>query len=161
MVDASVVNLAELIVLTIGVSIAIYELRNIGKNRKLELLLKHTEMLHAGEMPIKYTDAIGQQFDTYEEWQEKYGPLANPEAYSSLMTLVGYTNTYGLILKEGLLEADLLYQLWTPTTALSVWHRAEPVIKAWREKYKDHNLYAPFEDLVEDIKRRYPEIILR
>ena len=133
MVEASLVNMVETIGILIGVSIAVYELRNIAKTRKLEILLKYAE-LTTGEMTRKYTDmALLQQFDTYEEWQEKYGPQVNPEAYSNLIAVLNMGNTFGVILKEGLIEPEILYQFWLPNANLIIWRRVELLIKAWRE----------------------------
>ena len=159
MVDATLVNMVETIGILIGVSIAVYELRNIGKTRKKEILLKYAE-LTTGEMTRKYTDmALSQQYDTYEEWQEKYGPQVNPEAYSNLIAVLNMGNTFGVILKEGLIEPEILYQFWHPNANLIMWQRAEPLIKAWREMY-NYTSWAPLEYLVEDSKRRFPEIII-
>jgi hypothetical protein len=162
MVEASLVNIVETLGILIGVAIAVYELRNISKTRRLETLTKHQELHLANDIATKWYDvAYTQKFVSYEEWQEKYGPSVNPEAYRNLQAALNFGNTFGVILKEGLIEPDILYQFWPPFSNLAVWRKAEPVVKVWRERYNDPSLYASFEYLVEDTKRRYPEVIFR
>jgi hypothetical protein len=162
MVEASLVNVVETIGILIGVTIAVYELRNIGKTRRLDTLLKHQELQFVADVNTSWYDvAYQQQFESYEEWQEKYGFPTNPEAYRNFIKALSFGNTFGVILKEGLIEPEILYQFWTPMSNLAVWRKAEPIVKTWRERYNDPSIFASFEYLVEDTKRRHPEVIFR
>jgi hypothetical protein len=162
MVEASLVNIVEAIGILIGVTIAVYELRNIGKNRRLDTLFRHMEMNYSAKMALKWNDvAFRQEYESYEEWLEKYGALQNPEAYRNFVEVLNGSNLWGIILKERLLEPEILYQFQQPMSNLAVWLKAEPVIKEWRKRYNDPTLFTSFEYLIEDIQRRYPDLSIR
>ena len=158
-------NLAELVVLVVGVVITLLQLNDIKKTRELELdtrqadfLLRQTEVIMGTQHQEAWFDVVFQQrFSTGEDWFEKYGPNVNPGAYNKLLPIIQYYNHLGVLLMENMIPVKMLETI-TPPIILMAWKRIEPLAVRWRLNYEDDTLLEGFEYLVTKIRENHPNI---
>jgi hypothetical protein len=99
MVEASLVNFAELIVLTIGVVLGVLEIRNISSMRRVELNNRLLEYTWSYDWSKSGISLLNSPFSTYEEWFEKYGPHVDPEGAADLYSLMNRLEGLGTQVK--------------------------------------------------------------
>jgi hypothetical protein len=54
-----------------------------------------------------------------EEFNEKYGWRSNPEAWSKLLLIERIYNSVGILLKENMVNADIVFELYPPNAIRS------------------------------------------
>ena len=114
MIEASLVNVVEALGILIGVAIALKQLRDIDQTNDQELETRQTQLqlnilaqTRTMDFLIHYMDFVyGQEFSSYEEWIEKYGPRINPEAYTTYVYVTGMYQNLGFLLKRNILNAE-------------------------------------------------------
>ena len=115
MVDPGLVSLIELGVLTVGVVIAILEIRNMNQTRRVEVALQFFDKFTRPEFSEQYRHVIyEQEFESYEEWLEKYGPPINPKAHNNMLAVVGVNNSTGRLLRKGIADPDFVFDFMPP-----------------------------------------------
>ena len=156
-VDFSIVSAA--IGIIIGMFRGVIELRDIRKTRRAELGMRFYEQLTEKRQHRLWVDVVFKQdFSSHGEWLEKYGPQADPEAASTTFSLLSMYNSAGFLLKEGLVDAGLLFSYLAPITVFRAWKKLEPLVKSWREKNNDPTFYESFEYLYDDTSKRYSQM---
>ena len=145
--------------LSIAASILYYAsvLRNANKARQRELIMQRTQTYS-----VEYSKAWGEvmlvrDWEDAEEWEEKYGLKANPEAYSKWNYIMRIYGLGGMYLQEGA-DPDLLFKLYPLSAIIPLWERFEPIIMAIRERVNDPHMWEPLEYLYNEAKKRAPEI---
>jgi hypothetical protein len=101
-----------------------------------------------------YTD-----WETVEEFREKYGLLTNPEAYSKHLYIRKVYNLAGILLMENVADADVIFRLYPPGAVISIWEQFYPYIQYSRKIRKDPTKDEAFEFLYNEAKKRYPEVL--
>ena len=92
-------------------------------------------------------------WETYEEFQEKYGALSNPSAYVKFIKIVNFFEGVGILLKRGLVDVNFLYDLMGAPLNM-VWDKIQPVIIGMRNFYDDPCLWDNSEYLVNEFSSR-------
>jgi len=88
------------------------------------------EMLRGG-----WKDMIGKRdWNTFEEWWEKHGPESNIEDFAKWMRIVILYEMYGVLVKRGFLDINLVDDIISGPTLMS-WEVYKPIIIGIREKY--------------------------
>ena len=146
--------------LGLTVSIIYYSsvLRNQNKSRERELVFQRLSLYS-----LEYTQAFAEirkqrNWETFEEWEQKYGPDSNPEAWSNYLYITRIYNLAGIMLQEKAADPELIFKLFAPTALIRVWEQFSAVILHDREvsNYYDH--YKPFEYIYNEAKRRFPNV---
>ena len=70
-------------------------------------------------------------------------------------------NTVGLLLKEKMIDPNVLYQIKGPRRIMMVWEMIEQIIQDYRELYNEPSFLEPFEYLYNETKKRFPDTITR
>lgn len=87
-----------------------------------------------------------QQWTDFNEWNEKYGALTNPDAYLKFAKMCEFFNTVGLLVKTGVIDEMIPYQQGADAILIA-WKKVKPLIYAMREE--SPGLYITFEYFVE------------
>ena len=154
MVEASLVNLAELIVLTLGVSIGVYELRNISKTRKMEASAMFSNWWTQKEnLHMYYTVASVEDYSP-----EKYGYAANPEVQVSLMGTINVMGICGKMLEDGIIDPEFLWQTFYPNIIIGFCERVIPILDSFKENVNDPEVGKSIKYLYNVTKGKYPNI---
>ena len=159
MVEASLVNTVEAIGILIGVTIAIKELRDIDKTqlveletRQLQLQMNILRQTRTMEFLGRYMQIVyGQEFSTYAEWLEKYGPRTNPEAYTTYVYVTGMYENLGILLKRNVFTPEEIAEQIRPMSFITLWNKIEPIVKYHRENINPV-AYEPFEILATELR---------
>ena len=130
-------------------------LRNTEQERRREqILLRH--QMHDLPYMESWVQLMGVDFNNHEEFVEK---VRNNTALFAKYVYVGtrYQNI-GLLLKEKMVEPDLLFQVFSPRSIIRFWERFGWHEKILRERANDPEHYEAFEYLYNEAKKRYPDI---
>ncbi len=133
MVEASLVNLTELIVLVVGVVIALLQLRDIKETRETEIYMQLIRQTRTPEFMKQWSMVRNMEFTGNADWNEKYGPRADPEAFSAYMTVLQTYNSIAQLVKKGIMDIETLYDLIMPAAFKYAWEKAKPQITQWSE----------------------------
>jgi hypothetical protein len=151
-------NIIRTLGLLIGVIIAVYEIMNMGKTRKMELLTGLSSSWSSLESTRNITEVMLQQFSSYDEWEEKYSYRVNPEASSRLFSELNQYNNTGMLLKNKIVEPDFIWQSWPPAMVIRLWEKAKPIVEYSRDATNDSTLYESFEYFYKETIKKYPNV---
>jgi hypothetical protein len=143
----------------IGMIIGVEQLRDLKKSRRSEIKLQFYNTFKP-EFLNQIVNIIWlQEFSTFQEYDDKYGPRVDPEAHASTMSLLYTLNSVGMFLREGYVDPHSLFQIWNPLAIKEVWRKIEPVVKGWREYYEYPELFVSFEYLVNLARNIAPDVL--
>jgi hypothetical protein len=169
-----VVSTLQTIALIVGIAYYLTIMRNTQRTRELSLKAQEeAEKARQRELifqrfqgySLEYTRAFADvrsytDWEDVDDWHEKYGILSNPEAWSEYAYITSTYNLAGILLKEEVADAELIFQLYPPQAVIRIWERFEPVTLDVRERTKHTSFYGPFEFLYNEAKKMYPHIIV-
>jgi hypothetical protein len=102
-------------------------------------------------------------FKSVEEFRSKYSRFVNPEAHTRIYYVLNHYNNLGILLKDGLIDADLLFQLYSPWSIVSVYEKYElPIIRTQGVSPNgvmyDPMAYYGIKYLYAEAKKRFPTL---
>ena len=160
MVDVQTIALV-LTGLSITASIIYYasNLRNANKTRRAQIAMSFYSHVTNKEFWGQWTRVLFQQnWTTFREWDEGWGPLVNSEAATEVYTVVQMFVGAGAILKEGVIDAETLFQFLPQLTIRVSYDRYRPWIEGLRMAYNDPEFAKMFDYLLDEANRLYPDI---
>ena len=119
MVEASLVNLAELGVLTVGVIITLQQLRDIKQTRENELETRQAQLFmqvwqqyNSVEYAMQRYEVYDMQWEDYDDFQRKYlgVPAKEMRPYASYVSIARLFEGLWLLIQEKLIDEKLVYQ---------------------------------------------------
>ena len=156
MVEFDLISLLELAVLAVGVTIAVFEIRNISETRRTEVVLRFFDKWSTPEFNECWRHAaIEQSFESAEEWVKKYGARANPEAWNKQLAIVIAYDAAGYILKKGLADLEDIHSYALPLGIITLWEKFKPVFEYTRKLVNDPNHRKSFEYLYNETRKMY------
>ncbi len=135
--------------LGVMVSILYYAmvLRNSNRTRAAQLFMSlHSEM-SSMEGVSRFADTMYMEWDDYADFERKYGSDNNPKAYLQRITLWNAYNNYGVLLKKGLIDPEMVYDA-TGSFIIMFWEKWRPIIMEQRIRYMGPNYLEHLEHLV-------------
>ena len=153
----TLLNLIPVISVIIALLFNTITLRNTEKTRKKDMILSRITSLTEQDFKTSW-DVQLQQWTTPEEWYRKYNPKANIDAYVQMQYTLYRYNGYGLLLRENLIDSDILFEIVPPHQILPLWKKFEPIIKQRRELTNNPSFLKAFEYLYNETIKRYPQI---
>ena len=153
MVDYSTLS----IVLTgMGLIIALtyysLQIRNQNITRQAQIYMPIYAKFQEKEFMKKYIDILNLwEWDTPQEFHEKYGPRANLDSYSDYMNVNTYFTGIGVLVKRGLINKELVNDLMGDII-VRFWERNEDYINYVRELRDWQTLGEHFEYLYGVVK---------
>lgn len=142
MVEASLVNLAELGVLLVGVVIALQQLRDIKKTRETELETRQAQLFmemyrdfKRSDIQKAYNDVVNVwKWDSIEEFNEKYGRRNNYDEFHKYMIVYSVYEGLGVLIYRKLIDVTMIEELMR-SYVVSFWEKMAPIIYEWRVQY--------------------------
>ena len=133
-------------------------LRDTSKARQREIIFQRGQVYN-----LEYAQSFAKvmnmrDWETPEEFDDKYGMYTNPDEWSYYMYITRAYNIGGLLLKENMVDADLVFKLYPPFSVINMWETFEPLMIHLREWTNYPDAYNSFEYLYEEAKKRYPKI---
>ena len=142
-------------------------LRNQNRTRQAQLLMGLYETYRSPEFRKRQTEILFLEWKDFDDFQEKYMWGANPDVWVNWLSLGGFFNGIGVLLRRKLIEIDLVEELLSNITFV-VMERMRPILMGWRatsrfpaSRSKKYELMSGFEYLYNELKRReerHPEI---
>jgi hypothetical protein len=138
----------------IGVTISIFELRNIVRARQGELFLDLYDHYNDPAFVERYSDLIfNQTWKNYQDWHKKCSPEANIQAYSQWASIGNFFKGVGVLVDERMIDVKLVERLMGEPF-LKYWEKCEPIIKEFRKEYKFPKAWETAEHLYTELKKR-------
>ncbi len=166
MVEASLVNTVQTVGILVGITIALWQLRDIKQTRETELETRQAQLFM--QWYHKFADATegiqtidvlrNAKFETAEEYLKL---METDELFQRTMSAYGmFYEGPGVIVKEGLLNVRWVVLMWSgPTTRF--WSLMEPVIEDLRELYEYPRMYSETEYVCKEVIKyldEHPEL---
>jgi len=175
MVEASLVNYAELGILAIGIIIALQQLRDIKKTREIELETRQAQLFmqiydrfndrefqaqlfmqiydrfNDREFWEYFTELRSHTWDDVEDWQMKYGREENRKAFSAFASMASYFDGVGVLANRELIDIGLVDDL-LHTRALWFWDTYEDIIREMRTRNNNPRIWPYVESLHSQIQ---------
>ena len=160
MVDVGLVlNILQAVSIVIGISMAIIEIRKIREDRHNQFAVEMLEFTRSQEFLEHWFFFMNMEFSNVEEWREKYGPVTNPEDAVHWYVIVNIIDTLGQRVLNGQIDFDTAILYLNPISIVFAWDRSNLIFKEWREMYNLPTIMVGFEFLVNEIKKKYPDMI--
>jgi hypothetical protein len=147
----------------IGAIYYIVTLRDTEKVRRRDMVFQKLQINMNQYFNILY-DVLGMtDWNNLEEWASKYGRLNNPEAFSKIMYIISHYNALGILLKDGVVKSEEVFQLYLANVVYALYCMYEPWIMTQRinlagEPVNPEALNG-FEYLALEAKRMYPNLV--
>ena len=146
----------------IGVTIALIYYAQVLRNQErarqrdqLQLRIQSADLPYARA----WTNVIFKKATNREEWMEVYNPFTDPELFAEMIFIQARFQSLGVMLKEKIIDPELLYRIYQPSSILATWEHYRPNVLARREELNDPNLMSEFESLYNATREKYPNVI--
>ena len=109
--------------------------------------------MSGSELQQAYRRIMSLEFTDAEDFVKRYGNILTlkPEQ-EAFMSAVNYFDALGVLVKRGLVDADLIYECWTGDIA-NFWEKVTPLVERTR-KAVNYPFLANAEYLYNEMKKR-------
>jgi hypothetical protein len=98
-------------------------------------------------------ELLNMQWDDYDDFERKYGSDNKPQNFATRMSVFYSLNSIGMLLKDGFVDADTVYNQLGEVTTIWLWKKFEYVTKETRRRYNVPNNLAHFEFLHDEMMK--------
>jgi hypothetical protein len=127
-------------------------LRYTSKARERELIYQKFQSVSLEYVQTFNEVRLMTDWETPEEWEEKYYRTNNVEAYSKWQYITRLYEMAGLLMKQGA-DPEIVFVLYPAGAVISLWEQYESVIHYMREKWAP-SLLDSFEYLYDVAKKK-------
>lgn len=125
------------------------------KARQRDLILQR---IHGFDIP--FARAWGDvMFKDPERWNEVYDPNKNLDTWANMVYLQNRYQNVGVLLKEGYIEGDLLFQIFNPGSIIAAWEHFKANILSRSKSRSQPDLFSGFEYLAMIARKKYPDVV--
>jgi hypothetical protein len=161
MVDVSyqmVLSTLQTAGLLVGIFYYITTLRNAEKNRIKEMVFRRMET----RTPQYFLDVYDAsppnfEYETVEDFHSKYNVATTPELMAKRASIQDKLNAWGYLLKEGLINIELIGRLHSPSFIQHWWEANKSIYLEVRKAQGNPEFMADFEYLYNAIMKKYPD----
>jgi hypothetical protein len=121
-------------------------LRNSNRTRSAQLFMSLHSIMSNKEGMSDYLDTMYMEWADYADFERKYGSDNNPKAYAQRLSLWNTFNNYGVLLKRGLIDPEMIYDAAGANIIMS-WEKWRPIIMEQRVRYLGSNYFEHWEYL--------------
>jgi hypothetical protein len=151
-----VLSTIQTVSLIVGIIYYLNIMRNAQKIRERENLYLRFQIL-GKEYQMAVRDFMAQDWgNTMEDFRTH-----SLESRVNFDYLQMTYNTIGLMLKEKIIDPDMLYQMHGPQRIMLIWERIENIVQDFRVNINYPRFLESFEYLYNETKKRFPDIIIR
>jgi len=133
-------------------------LRNANKTqqltletRRMQIIMDLDKEMKSLETYRKIIELLNMQWDDYDDFESKYGSDNNPENFATRYSLFYRLNSIGILVKDGFVEAETVYNLLGDVSTIWLWKKFESVIKEIRVRYNVPSALDHFEFLYDEL----------
>ena len=150
-----VLSTLQTLSLVVGVIYYIMTLQNTRKNQQLTLETRQAQLLMQiyqeliSEANLKtWRETMSWDFDDFDDFERKY---SDHDSFAKRYSIMRMFDGIGLLLRDGLLDADRVYDL-IDSAVLQHWRKHGPIVKETRARY-------PWPDAEEGYEYLYDEMM--
>jgi hypothetical protein len=143
----------------VGVAYYILNIHNNQKNQQLQLETRQTQIfmqiyqqINTEEVYKSWAELVNVGKIDYEDYLKKYDSTVNPDHFAKRAQIWYSYNTIGELLRQGIIELDLLNRLSLGPMVITMWERWEHIIRKTRERERGPDLWEGFEYLYNEVK---------
>ena len=129
----------------------ILTIRHNRKTRQVQLFMQLFDKMHSREFMMSLHEVYHYEWDSYQQYNECYGPVSNPDAFAKVASVWNFLNSGGILVKEGVLDARLVYEWDSGENIVMIWDKYAEIIIEMRGMYP--RFMDSFEYLVEEMKK--------
>ena len=144
-----VLSTLQTLSIMVGIGYYVLTLRNQDKARQAQLFMQLYNRFVDPEFLDHIVEPWTREWDDIDDFRQKYLEGEYPR---DLVILMNFFEGFGVLLKKGLIDGDLLYEQ-IPTNAYTVWERYEPWAKWVREEANYPQYMRPLEYLANEMKK--------
>ena len=100
----------------------------------------------------RFVDVINMEWEDFDDYERKYGSDDHPEQFAKRLSVWRSFQGVGLLLQDGLVDADGLYDL-IGSAVIFQWVKWEPIFKEVRVRYGLPDDYLLFENLYHELMK--------
>lgn len=131
------------------------------ETRQAQLFMPLYAKLNDKEFMKDFGTMLTWQWDSYEDFMNKYGPFTNLEAWSIVTACIDYYEGIGVLVKRNLIDISFIDDLMSGLIIMS-WDKLSDYIYGWREVRNYPQFGEYFEYLYTEIKaiaeEQHPEL---
>ena len=142
------------IVLTgIGLMVAVtyygLEIRNQNRTRRAQLYMQIFGRISTIDFRLSTAETSRWEYSDFEDFVEKYLMNSDPSYIAKWQALMSWMEGIGYLLKDGLIDAEDLYNLSGGQGVILFWKKWEPIVYEYRVSRKNEDFGRWFEYLGE------------
>ena len=128
----------------VGVAFAYLEVRSLARQRETDVETRQAQLFMGVFQHYFDREWVRQQqeifwqfedYDTVDEFLEKYGPETNMEAFVTFVTRNNFYEGLGVLLKRGLIDASLIDDMLSSPIQFFWERRVQPIAGEFRERF--------------------------
>jgi hypothetical protein len=144
-----VLSTLQTLSIMVGIGYYVLTLRNQDKARQAQLFMQLYNRFVDPEFLDHVREPWTREWDDIDDFRQKYLVGEYPR---DLGILMNFFEGFGVLLKKGLIDGDLLYEQ-IPTNAYTIWERYEPWAKWVRAEANYPQYMRPLEYLANEMKK--------
>ena len=144
-----VLSTLQTLSIMVGIGYYVLTLRNQDKARQAQLFMQLYNRFSDPEFLDHILEPWGREWNDIDDYRQKY---LGVEYSRDLVVLMNFFEAFGVLLKKGLIDGDLLYEQ-IPTNAYTLWEKYEPWAKWVREEANYPQYMRPWEYLANEMKK--------
>jgi len=167
MIELSVIrDLVAIFGVIAGFSYYVLTVRNNHKNQELtlkaqqqqletrqfQLLMQLSETPNSMEGNRQYTELMNMEWTDYDDFEQKYGSDNNPDNYALRTTIFRWFNTTGLLIKNKMIDPEIVYD-FNGMATIWLWNKFKEIVLKQRELYNNPLGNIWFEYLYNEMKK--------
>jgi hypothetical protein len=142
----------------VGGVIAVLELRNVVKQRQADMVIGLYATFGSAEFQKAYQKVASLEFKNFADYTNKYS--ADIEVTSGMYSTTVFFEGIGVLAKRKLINIDLVDDLFSSPIS-GTWERVAPIMKGYRELWKNPSVCESFEYLYNEMKKREQQLAQR
>lgn len=146
-----VIYVLPLLGITVSILYDAIVLRNANRTRAAQLFMSLHSIMSNKDGMTDYLETMYMEWEDYADFERKYGSDNNKKAYAQRLSIWNAFNNYGVLLKKGLLDPEMIYDAVGSIVILS-WEKWRPIIMEQRVRYLGPNYLENWEYLATVMK---------
>ena len=122
------------------------------ETRRTQLLMHVFQEMSSEASMRRFADVMNMEWEDYGDYESKYGSDDHPEQFAKRLSVWRTFQGIGLLLKDGLVDADGLYDL-IGSAVIFQWVKWESIFKEFRVRYGLPDDYELFESLYHEMMK--------
>jgi len=148
-----VLSTLQTVGLLVGIIYYITVMRNQSRAREAQFLLQLSQRFQDKENFRDYHEVLNLRFKDYQDFLENWDSSVNLESYLQRSTIWFMLDTFGHVLKRGLVKPETIYDAISGAFIGRMWDNHGPIIRELRKQINNPHHLDGFEYCAEEMKK--------